>query len=82
MSNQKIKLAPTEPVMEAKFRPFEVQRGKPRTEDYSATCNLNDEDTNNKCWQCARFCFPIGCMVYTDGHGRAKLEEEKEKRNE
>lgn len=35
--------------------------------DYSANCNLNDEDTNNNCWGCSRFCFPIGCMVGEDG---------------
>lgn len=42
--------------------------------DYSATCNLNDEDKNNDCWGCSRFCFPIGCMVFEDGKGRAKLK--------
>jgi len=26
-------------------------------------CNHNDEDKNNDCWNCTRFCFPIGCMV-------------------
>lgn len=40
--------------------------------DYSTNCNLNDEDTNNNCWGCLRFCFPIGCMVGEDGEGRAK----------
>lgn len=40
-------------------------------EDYSATCNLDDEDQSNNCWGCSRFCFPIGCMVGEDGEGRA-----------
>lgn len=31
--------------------------------DYSINCNLDDEDTNNNCFGCSRFCFPIGCMV-------------------
>ena len=31
--------------------------------DYSATCDLNDENLNNDCRKCTRFVFPIGCMV-------------------
>ena len=31
--------------------------------DYSATCDLNDENPNNDCWGCDNFLFPIGCMV-------------------
>lgn len=34
--------------------------------DYSAHCNLNDEDEANDCWGCTRFLFPIGCMVGED----------------
>lgn len=48
-----------------------TENTKKQKMDYSGTCNLNDEDQNNKCWQCSRFCFPIGCMVYHDGRGRA-----------
>lgn len=38
--------------------------------DYSVTCNLNDEDMNNNCWNCSNFCFPIGCMVGIDEEER------------
>lgn len=31
-------------------------------QDYSSTCNMDDDDENNPCWQCKHFCFPIGCM--------------------
>ena len=31
--------------------------------DYSQSCNGNDDDTNNPCWQCIYFVFPIGCMI-------------------
>ena len=31
--------------------------------DYSQICNRDDDDTNNPCWQCVHFIFPIGCMV-------------------
>lgn len=40
--------------------------------DHSATCNLDDDDVSNKCWECSRFLFPIGCMVGEDGEGRAE----------
>lgn len=30
--------------------------------DYSATCNLDDEDFNNDCWNCSRYGF-MGCNV-------------------
>ena len=43
--------------------------------DYSADCNLNDEDKNNNCWNCTRFMFPVGCMVHLDGKGRCKQNE-------
>ena len=39
--------------------------------DYSATCDLNDENRNNPCFQCVKFLFPIGCMVL-----ELKTEEE------
>lgn len=42
--------------------------------DYSADCNMNDEDTNNNCLGCSRFCFPIGCMVGEDSEGRVKIK--------
>ena len=31
--------------------------------DYSASCNGDDDDTNNPCWKCINFFFPIGCMI-------------------
>lgn len=31
--------------------------------DYSSTCNMNDDDESNPCFQCVRFVFPIGCMI-------------------
>lgn len=40
-----------------------VDKMKEEKVDYSTTCNGDDEDLNNRCWQCSRFCFPIGCMV-------------------
>ena len=42
--------------------------------DYSATCDLNDENLNNDCWGCTRFVFPIGCMV---GEEHLKIMEEE-----
>lgn len=31
--------------------------------DYSDTCNGDDDDVTNPCWECKYFVFPIGCMV-------------------
>ena len=31
--------------------------------DCSGFCNHDDDDINNLCDICNRFCFPIGCMV-------------------
>ena len=31
--------------------------------DFSNTCNKNDENLNNLCWNCIHFLFPIGCMI-------------------
>ena len=31
--------------------------------DYSATCDLNDDDLNNPCEKCLHYIFPIGCML-------------------
>lgn len=31
--------------------------------DYSATCDLNDDDLNNPCEKCSHYIFPIGCML-------------------
>lgn len=40
-----------------------VDKGHPlQKQDYSITCNMDDDDENNPCWQCIYFCFPIGCM--------------------
>ena len=30
--------------------------------DYSDSCNMDDDDTNNPCLNCIHFIFPIGCM--------------------
>lgn len=54
------------------------KRTKREKKDYSAYCNLNDEDMMNDCWGCSRFCFPIGCMVGEDGEGRAEGMSDKE----
>lgn len=35
-------------------------------QDLSLTCNLDDEDMANDCWNCSRFLFPIGCMCDED----------------
>ena len=50
--------------------------------DYSATCDLNDENLNNDCWGCVRFLFPIGCMVGEEEHlqimeGELNYEEQR-----
>ena len=47
-----------------------VDKLKEEKVDYSTTCNLDDEDLSNRCWQCSRFCFPIGCMVGEDGEDK------------
>lgn len=31
-------------------------------QDYSAVCDMNDDNENNPCWDCRYFVFPIGCM--------------------
>lgn len=45
--------------------------------DYSATCDLNDENLNNDCRKCTRFVFPIGCMVGEEEHLKIMEEELK-----
>ena len=45
--------------------------------DYSATCDLNDENPNNDCWGCDNFLFPIGCMVGEEEHIKIMEEELK-----
>lgn len=37
--------------------------------DYSENCNKDDDDLNNHCLECTRFCFPIGCMVGIEEEG-------------
>lgn len=32
-------------------------------QDYSKTCDGDDDNENNPCWSCIKFCFPIGCMI-------------------
>lgn len=34
--------------------------------DYSNTCNMDDDDVTNPCWECKYFLFPIGCMKDED----------------
>lgn len=31
--------------------------------DFSGTCDRDDENPNNPCWDCSNFVFPIGCMI-------------------
>lgn len=70
-----------EPVVKERFKPVLITSDMPffkdtvpkEKKDYSAKCNLNDEDLHNDCWGCSRFLFPIGCMVGEDGEGRANV---------
>ena len=32
--------------------------------DFSMECTMDDDDMNNPCLICTKFCFPIGCMVH------------------
>jgi len=48
--------------------------------DYSATCNRDDEDLANPCWQCAYFCFPIGCMYGEEENTDETLTEKPDPR--
>lgn len=68
-----------EPVVKERFKPMLITSDMPffsesitakEKKDYSAKCNLDDEDLHNDCWGCSRFLFPIGCMVGEDGEGR------------
>ena len=44
---------------------------KPREKrDLSNNCSKDDEDTNNDCWGCNYFCFPIGCMFDEDKNSK------------
>ena len=43
--------------------------------DYSISCDKDDENLRNNCWNCTRFCFPIGCMYYEDLENEGLVNE-------
>ena len=44
--------------------------------NYSAECDLDDENLNNPCEKCLCFIFPVGCIMHEDFEAKEEIYHE------